>query len=367
MGVPTPLSATAMPGLLTALLLMINLPVCDTAFHAEIAALPGVADSACSGPSLMPDLMLSSPAHLPGGREVNMMQGTVGFKFFQIYRLAPLAGRLPDPAHPGDAFVRPEPGKAPAPVHYVINQTAAEALGYATPANAVGKTMNFGRVSTANGIIIGVVRDFSLYPPLTKIPPTAYRVSLVPGRGMGGPDLDAAALHVRLDGRDIPRTLAAIDAVWKRHSTDPINRVLLEDYVRQRQIDVLRQGQAFAAFAVVAALLACLGLFGLSLAAAGQRIKEIGVRKAMGAGDGQIVALLLWQFSRPVLLANLIAWPAAWWLMRRWLAEFPYHVELHWWVFALGSALMVAVALATVAGQALAAARARPVLALRYE
>jgi putative ABC transport system permease protein len=348
-------------------MLMINLPVCDAGLTNEIAALPGVAGAACSGPSLMPDLMLSSPVHLRNGRQVNMMLGTVGFQFFQLYRLAPLAGRLPDPAHPGDVAQRPEPGKAPAPVHYVINETAATALGYAAPADAIGKTMDFGRVSTANGIVIGVVRDFSLYPPLMKFSPTVYRVSIMPGRGMGGPDLDAAALHVRLAGRDMPATLAAIDTVWKRHSQDPINRILLDDYVRQRQIDVLRQGQAFALFAGVAALLACLGLFGLSLSVAERRIKEIGVRKAMGAGDGQIVALLLWQFSRPVLLANLIAWPAAWWLMRRWLSEFPYHIDLHWWVFAAGSAAMVAIALVTVAGQALTAARARPVLALRYE
>ena len=124
---------------------------------------------------------------------------------------------------------------------------------------------------------------------------------------------------------------------------------------------------AFAAFALVAALLACLGLFGLSLSTAERRIKEIGVRKAMGADRGDVLRLLLWQFCQPVLLANLLAWPAAWWLMRRWLAEFPYHVELQWWVFVLGSAAVVIVALVTVTGQALAAARAKPVLALRYE
>jgi putative ABC transport system permease protein len=79
------------------------------------------------------------------------------------------------------------------------------------------------------------------------------------------------------------------------------------------------------------------------------------------------VALLLWQFAQPVLWANLIAWPAAWWLMRRWLSEFPYHIDLQWWVFALGSLTMLAIALLTVAGQAFLTARQKPVLALRYE
>ena len=212
-----------------------------------------------------------------------------------------------------------------------------------------------------------MVRDFSLYPPLEKLRPTAYKTATDTGGGMRGPGFDAAALHIRLKGRDIPQTLAAIDAIWKRHSQDPISRIFLDAFVQQQQIAVLRQGQAFAAFAGVAALLACLGLFGLSLAAAGQRIKEIGVRKAMGAGNGDVLRLLLWQFSQPVLLANFIAWPAAFWLMRRWLAEFPYHIELQWWVFTLSSLAMLLIALATVGGQALLAARQKPVLALRYE
>lgn len=202
---------------------------------------------------------------------------------------------------------------------------------------------------------------------MEKMRPAAYKTAIDTGAGMRGPGFDGGALHVRLKGREIPETLAAINTIWKRHSQDPINRIFLDAFVQQQQIDVLRQGQAFAAFAGMAALLACLGLFGLSLAAAGQRIKEIGVRKAMGAQSSQIVVLLLWQFSRPVLLANVIAWPAAFWLMGCWLAGFPYHIQLQWWVFAVGSAAMLLIALATVAGQALAAARQKPVLALRYE
>jgi len=316
---------------------------------------------------------------LPGGRSFDMVIGEVGFGFFRVYHLPAMAGRLPDPAHPGDAVpvrqprspsgARTAPPANRPPTHYVINEAAVEALGYATPAEAIGKPlrMNQGTPFSSTDEIIGVVRDFSLYPPLEKTQPTIYKTATDTGGDMRGPGFDAAALHVRLKGREIPETLSAIDAIWKRHSQDPINRIFLDAFVQQQQINVLRQGHAFAAFAGVAALLACLGLFGLSLAAAGQRIKEIGVRKAMGAESGQIVALLLWQFSRPVLLANLIAWPAAFWLMRRWLAEFPYHVELQWWVFVVGSFTMLTIALTTVAGQALAAARQKPVLALRYE
>jgi putative ABC transport system permease protein len=365
-------------------MLMINLPVCGTTLDAEVSALPGVAGAACSGPSLLPSAMLLNQTKARDGRPFDIMIGEVGFGFFRLFHLPALAGRLPDPAHPGDAVpARASNGGAPGtprtapppplsqrpPTRYVINEAAVAALGYASPADAVGKPldMNAGDGKVKRDVIIGVVRDFSLYPPLEKMRPAAYKTATDTGGGMRGPGFDAAALHVRLRGKDIPETLAAIDKIWKRHSQDPINRIFLNDFVQQQQIAVLRQGQAFAAFAGVAALLACLGLFGLSLAAAGQRVKEVGVRKAMGAGTGQIVALLLWQFAQPVLWANLIAWPAAWWLMRRWLSEFPYHIDLQWWVFALGSLTMLAIALLTVAGQAFLTARQKPVLALRYE
>lgn len=87
----------------------------------------------------------------------------------------------------------------------------------------------------------------------------------------------------------------------------------------------------------------------------------------MGATDIDIVALLLWQFSQPVLWATIIAWPVAWWLMRRWLSGFAYHVDLAWWVFAAASLGALLIALVTVGGQAWATARQKPVLALRYE
>ena len=362
-------------------MLMVNLPACGTSFEAEVAALPGVTAAACSGPSLLPNTMFFGDAKARNGQSVGLMLGEVGFGFFQLYHLPALAGRLPDLGHPGDAIPMRQPavvfsGPQPAqrsgprpprpPVRYVINEAAVTALGFASAKDAIGKRLALNGGNSGD-TIIGVVRDFSLYPPLQTISPTAYETAADTGGGSRNPGFDNAALHVRLKGSGIPDTVAAIDAIWKRHSPDPIDRIFLNDYVQQAQIDVLRQGEAFALFAGVAVLLACLGLFGLSLSAVARRTKEVGVRKAMGADSRQIVALLLWQFSQPVLLANLIAWPAAWWLMRRWLAEFPYHIDLQWWLFAAASGLTLLIALATVTGHALAAARQKPVLALRYE
>ena len=115
--------------------------------------------------------------------------------------------------------------------------------------------------------------------------------------------------------------------------------------------DVTRDANFFAGTAAIAILLACMGLVGIAVSTAERRTKEIGVRKAMGADNRQIVALLLWQFAQPVLWANVIAWPVAWWLMRRWLSGFAYHIGLHWWVFAGTSLGALGVALVTVAAR----------------
>jgi len=130
---------------------------------------------------------------------------------------------------------------------------------------------------------------------------------------------------------------------------------------------VITQGVVLAVCAGLAIFIACIGLFALAAFTTERRIKEIGVRKAMGASTLDVVRLLLWQFAQPVLWANLIAWPVAWWVMSRWLQGFAYRVGLPPWLFAAAAALAVMIALITVSYQSLAVAKAKPVTALRYE
>jgi putative ABC transport system permease protein len=175
-------------------------------------------------------------------------------------------------------------------------------------------------------------------------------------------------LSVKLTGRQIPETLSAIDRLWKESGEPrPIQRFFLDQYVQDWYLDEIRQGKMFAAFAGVALFIACLGLFGLSAFTAERRTKEIGIRKAMGASSSDIVRMLLWQFTRPVLWANVIAWPAGYYIMDRWLHGFAYRIDLELWMFLAAGALAVAIAWLTVATHALLVARARPVTALRYE
>jgi putative ABC transport system permease protein len=127
------------------------------------------------------------------------------------------------------------------------------------------------------------------------------------------------------------------------------------------------QGGFIAVCALIAVSIACLGLFALSAFTAERRTKEIGVRKAMGASSADILKLLLWQFTKPVIWANLIAWPAAFFVLRWWLSSFAYHVAVAPWSFAAAGLAALAIAWATVLAHALNVARARPVAALRYE
>jgi putative ABC transport system permease protein len=122
-----------------------------------------------------------------------------------------------------------------------------------------------------------------------------------------------------------------------------------------------------AVSAGIAVFIACLGLFGLAAFTAERRTKEIGVRKALGASRTDIVRMLLWQFTQPVLWANLFAWPVGWYAMHRWLERFAYRTDIELWMLLGASVLAMVIALATVAMHAIVVARAQPVYALRYE
>jgi putative ABC transport system permease protein len=193
------------------------------------------------------------------------------------------------------------------------------------------------------------------------VPPTVYF------QPAGELDL----VNIRLSGREIPETLAAIDALWtKSGNTGPGDvpfRFFLDEHFQRHYQGALRQSQAFSICALIAVVLSCVGLFALTVAAAERRTREIGIRKALGANTGDVFKLLLWQFIKPVLWANLAAWPLAAWLMQRWLGGFVYRIDLPLWLFPAAALVALLIALGTVSAHALTVARLRPVAALRHE
>ena len=288
----------------------------------------------------------------------------VDFGLFAFYGIKPLAGALPG-NNDGLAALTD-------PTNIVLNEAAAHKFGFTAVAQAVGKSVTlptFGKPGAISSLvasrIVAVVPDVSLNTVAATVPATVY----VQPRAAAGLDLDKLDLiNVRLSGRAIPETLAAIDSLWLRTgSADPIRRFLLNEHIELLYQGVLRQSQAFGICALIALGLSCIGLFALTVATAERRTKEIGIRKALGADTGDMLKLLLWQFSTPVVWASLIAWPIAAYMMRRWLGTFAYHIDLPLWMFPAAAFAALLIAFATVSVQSARLARAKPVVALRYE
>ena len=178
----------------------------------------------------------------------------------------------------------------------------------------------------------------------------------------------AGPMFTKLDGQRLPETLRSIEALWRGTGhVRPIKLDFLGETMRQAYRDVEIQGGIIGASAGLAIVIACLGLFALAAFTAERRTKEIGLRKVMGASSFDVVRLLLWQFTKPVLYANLVAWPLAFWATAQWLDGFAYRVSVPLWLFLLASLAAVLIAWTTVAGKAWLAARAEPATALRHD
>jgi putative ABC transport system permease protein len=235
-------------------------------------------------------------------------------------------------------------------------------LGLGTPQQAVGKTVKmitnpeYGGV--INATIIGVVQDSRFRSIRESIDPIIFQSSRF-GQGW---------MLVRYNASDPARVRRDVEAVWKRIAPEiPFDAKFSDEIIGELYAAEEARAKTFAGFAVLAVIVACLGLFGLAAFTAERRTKEIGIRKVLGARSRDIVKLLAWQFSKPVIIANIIAWPIAWWVMRDWLNTFDTRIDLGPTPFVLAGVLALAIAIGTIAGHAFKVARANPIHALRYE
>ena len=333
------------------------------AFRERLATVPGVARAACANEAALFNGGMIVSAQVQGGAESPMVSGTVDYGALEFYGLRPLAGRFFDHNYGDDGrLVEGDSAENPS---IVINETAMRKLGFASPSQAIGKIVTWNRRrwsakptpgTVGSSGIIGVSPDFALdtrraaWPQILYVDPLSFSV-----------------LSVRLIGSQIPEALTAIDAAWSQIMHTSIHRRFLSQSLQDMYADVILQGTAISLGAGLAGVIAALGLFGLSAHSAEQRTKEIGIRKAMGASSTDMVRLMLGEFSRPVLWANLIAWPCAYLFLHRWLEGFAQHVDIGALTFVAAGTFALIVALATVAGHAVLVARAKPVEALRYE
>jgi putative ABC transport system permease protein len=348
---------------------------CAPGLKDSVAALPGVRTVSCASEWKETGASMLFPVDAGGVINVRALQ--VDTSYFRLWGVEPVAGRLLDDQHGEDAVLvstrtqgSGANGENPPSANpsIVINEAAARLLGYANPRDAVGQYRRWSRralgpkgptqLDAQASQIVGVVPDFSLGSVRERIEPMGYYID---------PPW-AFSLFIKLDGARIPETMRAVEAAWKQVTDGrPFSGLFLSQVLNDLYSDIQRQRILLSAFSIVAILVAALGLLGLAVFTAERRTREIGVRKALGASRSDILRLIGWQFARPVLIANLLAWPVAWWLMRRWLEGFAYHVDLGPLVFLSASALALSIALVTVTGHALLVARTRSVEALRYE
>jgi putative ABC transport system permease protein len=280
----------------------------------------------------------------------------VSQNYFQLFGIKVLAGRVLEDNRAEDNFFEgPNGDQGKNEGHNIlVNASLARALGY-KPADIIGKTFLVGK---SHSRVVGVVAD-----TLTE--------------GVRSPALQTAYVHTVANLQNIviriaPGHAREAQAYVERVSRSfvhgvTLSRTFLSDtYARLYRSDE-RQGEIFAIFVGIAIFIACLGLFGLAAFTAERRTKEIGVRKVFGARTRDLVLLLLWQFSIPVLIANVLAWPLAWYYLHDWLQGFAYRISLNPLYFVGAGMVALLIAWATIFTHAWRVARANPINALRYE
>ena len=338
----------------------------------EIAQIDGV--TAVSATKIVPGdgPVFFTAADVPGRSEATKIGWySVEPGFFETMKIENLAGRTLSKSRAGDSafvnvvddqFVEAEARAIAARgINVVANESGARLLGFGRPQAALGRQVAvpiFGEeIGPVPATIVGVVRDSRFRSVREAVEPSLFY-----------DDGYYRYLVVRFDAAAPMDVRRAISAIWQRHLTEiPFEASFADESLAGLYASDEARGRTFAGFALFAVIIACLGLFGLAAFTAERRTREIGIRKVFGARIRDIVQLLAWQFSKPVIVANLIAWPAAWWVMRDWLNGFDARIALTPGPFLLAGLLALVIAIGTVAGHAVRVARLNPIHALRYE
>lgn len=280
--------------------------------------------------------------------------------FFDVYGIDLLAGRGFNRNIAQDWFGVPSEETPLTRASVVINEKAVKRLGYTSPRQALGKSFSMGMKQPGFEVIteiIGVIPDTNFGNARKPVTPVMYYMT----------GTNAKYLSIKCTGDHLEETMLRVKKIWYEHQSKPLSmRFSSESYNQLYEQEVVR-GKLFAGFSVMGIFIASLGLLGLSSITAERRTQEIGLRKVMGASVLDIITLLVWQFSRPILIANLVAWPIAYFIMSRWLDSFTDHIDPPFIAFIGAALLTLIVAWATVTIHASRVALEKPANALRYE
>ena len=269
----------------------------------------------------------------------------VDYDFLATYRIPLVAGRNYSRDYSTDT------------ASFVLNASAVSVIGWKSPQTAIGKDFKYG---STKGKVIGVTADFHFESMHQKIVPMVFVLS-TPAR----PSFNW--ISIKISG-SVSDALSHIEKTWRKFLPETAyGYTFLNETFGKLYQSEQKQATLFTIFACIAIFIACLGLFGLSAFAITQRLKELGIRKVLGASTSGIVGLLSKDFLKLVAIAAFIAFPLAWYGMHSWLEDFAYHVHMQWWIFLLAGIAAMGVALITVSTLAIRAASANPVRALKSE
>ena len=275
---------------------------------------------------------------------VSLIILTTDYYFVDTYRMDLAAGRIFSRAFRSDTSGT-----------IMLNEAAVQRFGW-IPEEAIGKDLSFwGNVV---GKIVGVVKDFNFRSLHTQVEPMA--LILDPGY--------ISEISVRIKPGNIRRTIDLIQQKWEKAFPGELFEFsFLDNRLNQLYENEMKMQNLFIIFSCFSIFVACLGLFGLSVFIAAERTKEIGIRKVLGASISKIILLSSKEFLLWIIIANIVAWPLAWFGMNKWLQNFAYRVDIGIWIFILSASLALIIALITVSFQSIKAALANPVESLRYE
>jgi len=237
----------------------------------------------------------------------------------------------------------------------ILNKAAVRDLGFGY-ADPIGKTII--RSGQRHYNIVGVVKDFNYTSAKQRIAPLMMLAT----------QYNAGSLIVRIKTTDVHQLITDIKNKWAGYNAPaPFSYSFLDDQFASLYSSEQRTGRIFTSFSIIAIIIASLGLFGLVAFMVRQRVKEIGIRKVLGASTGSITAMLSKEFLQLILIAALISYPVTWYAMNKWLQDFAYRINIQWWVFMLAGVIALLVAAITISFQSIKAALANPVKSLRSE
>ncbi|HET9745403.1 MAG TPA: ABC transporter permease [Chitinophagaceae bacterium] len=321
------------------------------AFKNEVSKLPGVKGSAYAGylpvsGSSRNDMSYSTSAAMNAENSMNMQTWNIDYDYIPVMEMEIIKGRNFSRQFGTDSNAT------------IVNETAAKLLG----GDPIGKKIyTFYQDQFGNRLIsrevIGVVKNFHFESMKENIGPLCFRLAD-----------NSWATGFKVASTDIKQLISTIENKWKSMAPGmPFSYQFMDESFDSMYRVERRTGKLGLTLAIIAVVIACLGLFGLATYTAEQRIKEIGVRKVLGATVMDVVSMLSKDFMLLVLIASAVAVPVAWWVMNKWLEDFAYRINIGWWIFLAAGVIALLIALMTVSSQAIRAAVSNPVKSLRTE